>query len=130
MSPQEPITNESPTNLPTATVITPQKDQPTPPNPPTTKQPATISTQPQQSTRSGRTLTRQYPDNHIETTSTPPNCLPDSSTTHQSTTYSSVQTTLQTLRPGRKPLRHSPDINLETSYGDSIHHQDPGTIRI
>ena len=61
---------------------------------------------------------------------TPPNPFPESPTTQPSTTQPLVPTTLPNTRPGRKALRHSPDINLDTSYGDSIHNRDPGTIRI
>ena len=68
----------------------------------------------------------------------PPPTLPNISNTPQSQNTETPKTNKpdhtpliqQTLRPGRKSLRTSPDINLDKSYGDSVDIRDPSHIRI
>ena len=67
MSLQEPITIETPPKIPTAPVILPPTDQPTPPNPSTLHPIATLPPPHQQTIRSGRKLTRQNLDINIAT---------------------------------------------------------------
>lgn len=38
--------------------------------------------------------------------------------------------TPRNIRPGRSSLRHTPDIDLHASYGDSIYERDPSSIRV